>query len=203
MDVDVNPTIYVPLSQNPYPNALRNVFLVIRSRKSEPASLVASIRSLVRSLDRGVPVSQGQDMEKIISDSLAQRKLNVMLFVVFAALATLLAFVGIYGVMAYVVAERTQEIGIRMSIGAEAKNILGMVIADGAKLATAGIGIGLLAAFGLTRFIRSLLFGVAVTDPVTFVVMVLVVLGVALVASIVPARKAASVDPLIALKGSQ
>jgi predicted permease len=202
MDIEANPTVYVPLSQNPYPNALRNTFLVIRTRNGESANLVAAIRGLVRSLDRGVPISQGQSMEKIISDSLAQRRLSVMLFVVFAALATLLAFVGIYGVMAYVVAQRTQEIGIRMSIGAGAPDILRMVIGDGAKLAAAGIGIGLAAAFGLTRFMRSLLFDVAPTDVVTFTVMILLVLTVALVASIIPARKAAAVDPLIALKGS-
>ena len=140
-------------------------------------------------------------MEKVISDSLSQRKLSVMLFVMFAGLATLLAFVGIYGDMAYVVAQRTQEIGIRMSIGAGAPAILRMIVGDGAKLTAAGIGIGLGAAFCLTRFMRSLLFGVAATDPVTFTVIVLVVLTVALVACIVPARKAAAVDPLIALKG--
>jgi len=201
MDIEANPTIYVPLSQNPYPNALRSVFLVIRTRSGESASLAAGIRGLVRSLDRGVPISQGQSMEKVISDSLSQRKLSVMLFVVFAGLATLLAFVGIYGVMAYVVAQRTPEIGIRMSIGAGAPAILRMIVGDGAKLTAAGIGIGLGAAFGLTRFMRSLLFGVAATDPVTFTVIVLVVLTVALVACIVPARKAAAVDPLIALKG--
>src|SRR5215470_2583776 len=201
MDIEANPTIYVPLSQNPYPNALRNVFLVIRTKNDESAGQIASIRELVRSLDRGVPISQSQSMEKVISDSLSQRKLSVMLFVVFAGLATLLAFVGIYGVMAYVVAQRTQEIGIRMSIGAGAPAILRMIVGDGAKLTAAGIGIGLGAAAGLTRFMRSLLFGVAATDPVTFTVIVLVVLLVALVACIVPARRAAAVDPLIALKG--
>jgi predicted permease len=203
MDIEANPTVYVPLSQNPYPNALRNVFLVIRTRNGKSASLVASIRDRVRSLDRGVPISQGQSMENIISDSLGQRRLSVMLFGVFAGLATLLAFVGIYGVMAYVVAQRTQEIGIRMSIGAGAKDILRMVLGDGVKLAAAGIGIGLALAFGLTRFMRTLLFGVAVTDPLTFTLIVLVVLAVALVASVMPARKAALVDPLIALKGSE
>ena len=202
MDIEANPTIYVPLSQNPYPNALRNVFLVIRSRNGESASLVASVRGLVRSLDRGVPIAQGQNMEKIISDSLAQRRLSVMLFVVFAGLATLLAFVGIYGVMAYVVAQRTQEIGIRMSIGAGGVDILRMIVSDGAKLAAAGIGIGLVAALGFTRLMSTLLFGVAPTDPITFTVIVLVVLAVALVASIVPAHRAAAVNPLIALKRS-
>jgi len=202
MDAEANPTIYVPLSQNPYPNALRNVSLVIRTRNSESASVVAAIRGLVRALDRGVPISQGQSMEKIIADSMAQRRFSLLLFVVFAGLATLLAFVGIYGVMAYVVAQRTQEIGVRMSIGASAKDILRMIVSDGAKLAAAGIGIGLAAALGLTRLIRSLLFGVAPTDPVTFTVIVLVILTVALLASIVPARRAATVNPLIALKGS-
>jgi ABC-type antimicrobial peptide transport system permease subunit len=140
-------------------------------------------------------------MDEIVAKSVATRRFALEILGIFAIVAFLLACVGIYGVMAYVVAQRTQEIGIRMSIGAGAPAILRMIIGDGAKLTAAGIGIGLVAAFGLTRFMRSLLFGVAATDPVTFTVIVLVVLTVALVACIVPARKAAAVDPLIALKG--
>ncbi len=203
MDSDANPTIYVPLSQNPYPNALRNVSLVMRTKSSESGSPVAEIRKLVRSLDRGVPISKDQSMEKVISDSLAQRRFSVMLFVIFAGLATLLAFVGIYGVMAYVVAQRTQEIGVRMSIGATSSDILKMIVSDGVKLAAAGIAIGAVTAFGLTRLMRSLLFGVGPSDPMTFTAIVLVLLTVALLASIIPAVRAAAVNPLLALNGSR
>jgi ABC-type antimicrobial peptide transport system permease subunit len=126
-----------------------------------------------------------------------------MLFVIFAGLATLLAFVGIYGVMAYVVTQRTQEIGVRMSIGATSSDILKMIVSDGFKLAAAGIAIGAVAAFGLTRLIRSLLFGVGPSDPMTFTAIVLVLLMVALLASIIPAVRAAAVNPLRALNGSR
>ena len=203
IEAEVNPSIYVPLSQNPYPNALRNVSLVFRKTNGDPASAVAAIRSVVRSLDHGVPISKAQSMDKVISDSLAGRRFSVMLFVVFAGLATLLAFVGIYGVMAYVVAQRTSEIGVRMSIGANSADILKMIVSDGIKLAAVGIGIGAVTAIGLTRLIRSLLFGVGPSDPITFTAIVLVMLTVALLASIIPAVRAAAVNPLMALNGSR
>jgi len=203
LDAEVNPTVYVPLPQNPYPNALRNVSLVFRTRNGDSTTAVSAIRTLVRSMDRSVPISKDLSMGKVIADSLAQRRFSVMLFVVFASLATLLAFVGIYGVMAYVVSQRTQEIGVRMSIGANSADILKMIVTDGVKLAAAGIGIGAVAAFGLTRLIRSLLFGVGPGDPLTFIVIVLILVGVALLASIIPAFRAATVNPLLALNGSR
>jgi len=134
---------------------------------------------------------------------LAGRRFSVMLFVVFAGPATLLAFVGIYGVMAYVVAQRTSEIGVRMSIGANSADILKMIVSDGIKLAAVGIGIGAVTAIGLTRLIRSLLFGVGPSDPITFIAIVLVMLTVALLASVIPAVRAAAVNPLMALNGSR
>ncbi len=199
LDVDVNPTIYVPLPQNPYPNALRNVYMVVRS-KGDAGAVVPAIRDLVRSMDRSVPISTSQNMDQIVWDSMAHRRLSVFLLVVFAGLATLLAVVGIYGVMTFIVAQRTKEIGIRMSVGASKVNIVTMILGDGAKLAFLGIAIGLGAAFGLTRLMRSLLFGISTTDIATFAIIPLLLVIVAIVASLIPARRAASIDPLIAIR---
>jgi predicted permease len=199
LDAETNPTIYVPYSQNPYPAALRNVFLVART-SSDPQSLVASIRSELKSLDRDIPVSQVQTMEEVISGSLAQRRLSMSLLVVFAALAAGLAAVGIYGVMAYIVAQRTHEIGIRMALGAEQKDVIKMVLGDGAKLTLAGIGAGLAVAVSLTRFLQSLLYQVSATDTVIYASIALLLTVVALLASYIPARRAAKVDPMEALR---
>jgi putative ABC transport system permease protein len=201
LDADVNPAIYVPLIQNPYPNALRNVFLVARTT-GNPKTLLPGIRASVRSLDKDVPISQIQTMEEIVSNSLAQRRLSMSLLVIFAALAALLAAVGIYGVMAYIVAQRTHEIGIRMAMGARAGDVLRMVLRDGAKLALIGVVIGLAAAFALTRVMSSLLYGVSAVDPITFVGISVLLAFVALLASYLPARRAAQVDPLVALRDS-
>ncbi|HST23081.1 MAG TPA: ABC transporter permease [Blastocatellia bacterium] len=199
LDAETNPTIYVPYSQNPYPAALRNVFLVART-SSDPKSLVASIRSELKSLDKDIPVSQVQTMEEVISGSLAQRRLSMSLLIVFAALAAGLSAVGIYGVMAYIVAQRTHEIGIRMAMGAEQKDVIKMVLGDGAKLTFAGIGAGLAVAVGLTRFLQSLLYQVSATDTVIYASIVLLLTVVALLASYIPARRAAKIDPMEALR---
>ncbi|HKS42061.1 MAG TPA: ABC transporter permease [Blastocatellia bacterium] len=199
LDAETNPTIYVPYSQNPYPAALRNVFLVART-SSDPQSLVASIRSELKSLDKDIPVSQVQTMEEVISGSLAQRRLSMSLLIVFAALAAGLSAVGIYGVMAYIVAQRTHEIGIRMAMGAEQKDVIKMVLGDGAKLTFAGIGAGLAVAVSLTRFLQSLLYQVSATDTVIYASIVLLLTVVALLASYIPARRAAKIDPMEALR---
>ncbi|HKP86588.1 MAG TPA: ABC transporter permease [Blastocatellia bacterium] len=199
LDGEINPTIYVPYPQNPYPNAMRNVFLVARTNGA-PDGLVASIRGELRSLDKEVPISQVQTMEEVISGSLAQRRFSMSLLMVFAVLAALLAGVGIYGVMAYIVAGRTHEIGIRMAMGAEQKDVIKMVMGDGAKLTLIGVGIGLAAAIGLTRLLASLLYKVSATDPATYAGIALLLTVIALMASYVPARRAAKVDPIEALR---
>jgi predicted permease len=199
LDAEVNPTIYVPYSQNPYPNAMRNVFLVAKTG-GDPKSLVASIRGELRSIDKDVPISQAQGMEEIVSGSLAQRRLSMSLLAVFAGLAALLAAVGIYGVMAYIVTQRTREIGIRMALGAGQKDVVKMVLGDGAKLTLAGVSVGLVAAAGMTRLLASLLYKVSATDPATYAGIALLLTVVSLAASYIPARRAARVDPTEALR---
>jgi putative ABC transport system permease protein len=201
LDTDVNPAMYVPMVQNIYPNALRNVFLVVRT-DGDPKALVPGIRARLRTLDKEIPISQVQTMEDIVSASLAQRRLSMSLLLVFGVLATLLAAVGIYGVMAYTVAQRTHEIGIRLAMGARSMDVLKMVLGDGTRLALIGVVIGILAAFALTRIIAGLLYGVSAVDPVTFVCIPVLLAIVTLLASYLPARRASRVDPIIALRNN-
>jgi putative ABC transport system permease protein len=139
-------------------------------------------------------------METIVSESLAGRRLTMLLLGIFAGLALLLAAVGIYGLISYAVTQRTHEIGIRMALGANSRNVLGMVVGDSIRMIAIGVGVGLAAAFFLTRFMRSLLFGVSETDPVTFAVIPALLAAVALAATYIPARRATRVDPMVALR---
>jgi ABC-type antimicrobial peptide transport system permease subunit len=136
----------------------------------------------------------------LIADSVANRRFTMILTSVFAALAALLAGIGIYGVTSYVVGRQTHEIGIRLALGAERQDVLRMVLGDGARLAFVGVTLGLCTAFGLTRLMASLLFSVAAHDPLTFVVVAIFLMAVALAACYVPARRATRVDPLMSLR---
>jgi putative ABC transport system permease protein len=139
-------------------------------------------------------------MDQLLGNSIAQRRLTLVLLASFAALALLLAAVGIYGVISYAVRQRTHEFGIRLALGARARDVLALILKQGLKLTLIGIGLGLLAAYALTRLLESLLFGVRPTDALTFGVIVVVLLGVALLACWIPARRATKVDPLVALR---
>jgi len=139
-------------------------------------------------------------MEQRLSDSLAPRRLQLLLFSIFASVALLLAAVGVYGVIAYSVSRRTHEIGIRMALGAQARDVLLLVVRQGLALALIGVAVGLAAAFALTRLMTSLLFNVKATDPATFALISLLLVGVAFLAAYLPARRATKVDPLQAIR---
>jgi putative ABC transport system permease protein len=173
--------------------------LVVKT-DGEPAGLAAAVRKTVWELDRDQPVSDVRTMEEVLSGSVARQRFSTLLLGVFAALALLLAAVGIYGVMSYAVAQRTREIGIRIALGAQAGSVLRLMVGQGLKLAAAGVALGLVGALLLTRLMSSLLFGVSATDPATLVCISVVLVGVALLASYIPARRAAKVDPLVALR---
>jgi putative ABC transport system permease protein len=199
LDADINPAIYVPLTQNPYAGAMRSSFLAVRT-SGDPGSVAAPIRGEMKTVDRGVPVAQVRLLEDIVADSVAPQRLNMWLLVAFAGLAALLAAVGIYGVMAYSVTERTHEIGVRMALGAGSTDMLRMVMLDGAKVTAAGVIAGLAAAFALTRVMSALLYKVSAADPITFAGISALIVCVSLLASYIPARKASRVDPMVALR---
>ena len=166
----------------------------------DPTSMAATVRNAVWEIDKDQPVSNIQTMEQILADSIARQRFSMLLLAIFAGVALVLAGVGIYGVMSYSVAQRTHEIGIRMALGAQTAAVLKLAVGYGMKLVIAGIVIGLIAAFALTRVMATLLFGVTATDPTTFTVISLLLILVAAIASYIPARRATKVDPIIALR---
>jgi len=166
----------------------------------DPASMAATVRKAVWDVDKDQPVSNIRTMDEILAGSIARQRFSMLLLGVFAGVALLLAAVGIYGVMSYSVAQRTHEIGIRMALGAQTSAVLKLAVGYGLKLVIAGVLIGLVAAFVLTRLMSTLLFGVTATDPATFALISLLLISVAAIASYIPARRATKVDPLIALR---
>ena len=166
----------------------------------DPGSMAATVRKAVWDIDKDQPVSNIRTMEEIFADSIARQRFSMLLLAIFAGVALVLAGVGIYGVMSYSVAQRTHEIGIRMALGAQTGAVLKLAVGYGMKLVVAGLVIGLIAAFLLTRVMATLLFGVTATDPTTFTLISLLLVCVAAVASYVPARRATKVDPIIALR---
>ena len=173
--------------------------LVIRT-STPPLSQISGVRGVVHALDQQLPVFRPRTLASIVSESSGQQRFVALLLGLFAALALVLASVGIYGVIAYSVAQRTHEFGIRMALGAANQDIMKMVVSEGLRLALAGVAAGLVGAWVLTRFLSSLLFGVKPTDPGTFVAVSLVIISVALGACYIPARRATKVDPMVALR---
>ncbi|MCI0387434.1 MAG: ABC transporter permease [Acidobacteria bacterium] len=166
----------------------------------EPGQMVAAVRQQVTAIDSEQPIYGVRTLEQIRSDSIAPQRLNLTLLGIFASVALALALIGIYGVMSYAVNQRTHEIGVRMALGAQSRDVLKLVVRQGMKLALAGVVIGLIASFALTRLMEGLLFGVRATDPVTYSIIALLLIVVALLACYVPARRATKVDPMVALR---
>ncbi|MGH9837354.1 MAG: ABC transporter permease [Blastocatellia bacterium] len=191
--------IYLPDAQ--YPASYMT--LVVRTASdpsSDPNRFVSAVRNEVRALDKDQAVYGIATLEQLVGASLALRRFSMLLLLSFAAVALALAVVGIYGVMSYAVTQRTHEIGVRLALGAQARDVLTLVIGQGLKLALGGVGIGLAVAVALTRLMKTLLFGVSATDPLTFGVIAVLLASVALLACWIPARRATKVDPLIALR---
>ncbi|HSO74789.1 MAG TPA: ABC transporter permease [Blastocatellia bacterium] len=188
--------MYFPIAQNPDWGSLD---LVVRT-KLPVESLVASIRSALQAVDPDLPNSEFQTLEQLVDQAASPRRFVTVLLAGFSLLALILASLGIYGVISYSVNQRTNEIGIRIALGAQRSAVLKLIIGQGAKLATIGLGLGLLAAFGLTRLLSTLLFGVSAIDPLTFVAIALLLTSVALLACYIPARRATKVDPMVALR---
>jgi predicted permease len=187
--------LYFSALQNPF----ENMSLVVRS-SVEPSTLSASVRQIVSEVDRSVPVSNVKTMEHLVSESITQPRFNLFLLGLFSTVAMLLSAAGIYGVTAYTVTQRTHELGIRLALGAQVSDVLKMILGQGMAVIGVGLVLGLVAAFGVMRLLRSLLFGVGENDPVTFVAITAMLLLVALVACYIPARRAMKVDPLVALR---
>jgi putative ABC transport system permease protein len=195
LDRKPDPEMYMPFAQRP----TRSMALMIRTT-NKPESVVAAVRRNAQALDRNQLVYGLRTFEGVMSEAVATPRFRALLLGIFAALALILAMVGVYGVMSYAVALRTREIGIRMALGAEPRDALKMVMRQGAKLAAAGVAIGSVAAAALTWLIEGLLFDLRAADPVTFVTAPLLLAGAALLACYLPARRATKVDPVVALR---
>jgi putative ABC transport system permease protein len=198
LDLEEQPAVYTPFTQEKrYWHTWMN--LVVRTT-IPPETLAKNIPQVVAQVDKNVPVTDLQAMEALISESVGERRFHLLLMGLFAALALSLAAIGIYGILSYSVRQRTQEMGIRMALGASRREILQLVVRQGMRLASIGAIVGIAASLGVTRFLQSLLFAVAPTDLLTFVIVPFVVLCVALLACYAPARRATKVNPIVALR---
>jgi putative ABC transport system permease protein len=213
LDSERKPSVYVPHLQLGQPvmtrggatlrelmaDDARSINLVVRTR-SDPAQLASEIRNAVWSVDPDQPITKVRTMDKVLADTMIVPRFSTLLLAVFAGVALLLAAAGIYGVISYSVTRRTREIGVRMALGAQRRDVLRLMVGQGMKPALIGLLVGLASAYGLTRFMTALLFNVTPTDPLTFGAVAMLLLLVALAACYVPARRAAKVDPMVALR---
>jgi putative ABC transport system permease protein len=195
LDQKADPQMYMPMAE-----ASQDYVSIVVRGTGDTGSLVAAIREAVRSVDPAQPIYAAQTMEQVVSASVATRRTNTILLSVFGGLALLLAAIGVYAVLAYGVAQRTREIGVRVALGAQSADVIRLIVGHGAVLAVIGVAVGLAAAYALARFLAVIVYEVGVHDPRVFVAAPLVLLGVALLATWLPARRAAKVDPMEALR---
>jgi putative ABC transport system permease protein len=198
VDQPAGTELFMPAEQSNFPT-LRSAYLAVRTRTS-PDSVADAVRREVRALDPALPISKTRDMESVIDSVRSRPRLLTLLLTVFAAVALVLASIGIYGVISYSVAQRTNEFGIRIAMGAGSVEVLRIVMKQGLVLALVGLAIGAAGAFWLTRFLTGVLFGISAVDPATFLAMVALLGAVTMIACYVPARRATKVDPMIALR---
>ena len=196
LETPPRPTIYVNYRQRP--QATYHFSAVVRTA-GDPASVIASARKIVRELDPDVPPSTSS-FTAIFAASTSGRRFNLVLFGIFAGTALLLAVAGIYGVLAYSVARRTREMGVRMALGASAGNVMRLVLGQAAVTTGIGVLLGVVGSFILMRFLQSMLYEISAADPLTFAAVALLLIGVALLAAYLPARRATKVDPIVALR---
>jgi putative ABC transport system permease protein len=200
LDAADRPELYVPSRQPLFANwTVRPMYVAVRT-DADPQAVAATVRRELARVDRDQPISDMRTMDERIGRSLAGRRFNMVLLAVFASLALTLAGIGIYGIVAYSVTERTHEIGVRLALGAQRRDVMAMIVAQGMVLTMIGTAVGVVSALLVTRMMSSLLFGVSAADPVTFVVIPVLLAAVAFVACSVPARRATRVDPLVALR---
>jgi predicted permease len=197
---EMPPAVYVPLLQAPRPFLLRDLTFVVRTAVPDPLSVAPILRREIRNVDPNLPFDRIQTMRDVLGDSVAEPRFRSAVLGAFAGTAVALVATGILGILAYSVTRRTREIGVRMALGAQRGGVLRLVIAQALRMMVAGLAVGLIAALALTRLLSNFLFDVRPTDPATFVAASLVLVGAALIASYLPARRAATIDPLIALR---
>ena len=193
---EVQPALYLSTAQAP----TSVLSLVLKTNVADPLSLTAAVSSEIRKLDSQLPIARIMTLEQRLANATSQARFRTTLIALFAVIALILACIGIYGVMSYSVAQRAHELGLRMALGAQTHDVLKLVLGQGLQLTLAGTGAGLAAAFGLTRLMKNLLFGVSATDPLTFAGIALLLLVVAVLTCWLPARRATKVDPMVALR---
>lgn len=198
LDRPEEPALYTPYAQSGTP--WKRWQMLVARTQGAPLAFAETIKKQIWQVDARLPVTNLHAMTEVMALSFAERRFNMLLLGLFAGVALLLAAVGIYGVISYAVTQRTHEIGVRMALGASARDVLKLIVRQGMTLALSGVGAGLLAALLLTRFMRTLLFGIQSSDPVTYVVIALLLVAVALLACWLPAWRATKVDPLMALR---
>jgi ABC-type antimicrobial peptide transport system permease subunit len=195
LQIEPEPEIYVPYAQGTW-----NIVMLAVRTEGRPERMATAVQSAIWELNRDASLSLVRSMDRILWELVARPRFNLLLFGIFALVALVLATMGVYSVMSYTVAQTKREIGIRMALGAQPRDVLRLVIGQGMALTFLGLAVGLLASFGLARLLQSLLFGVNTTDPLTFTVITILLAFAALLACWIPARRATKVNPMIALR---